>query len=184
MFKIGVFLWKLKNLTPECNKWPWEVSQKTLHGTVAWRAGTLAYPGRVYEQSVYSLWHMLNCLSYRKPCLILLHAICIPFPCSDISLNLCKSKLSNSPRYIFSCNVYSLSLYWYLSLNLSKSKLPTVHLLIVIKISCYYTQRTFTIALIFPHWMKIFRLICLILNLKVVSWLSLFLPNLGKHSFC
>ena len=30
--------------------------KKTLHGTVAWRAGTLqafsAYPGRVYDQSV------------------------------------------------------------------------------------------------------------------------------------
>ena len=26
---------------PECNKWPRDVSQETLHGTVAWRAGTL-----------------------------------------------------------------------------------------------------------------------------------------------
>ena len=41
MFKIGVFLLKLENLTPECNKWPLDVSQNILHGTVAWRAGTL-----------------------------------------------------------------------------------------------------------------------------------------------
>ena len=38
------------------NKWPLDGSQKTFHGTVAWRAGTLqaclAYPGRAYEQSV------------------------------------------------------------------------------------------------------------------------------------
>ena len=35
------YFFKVVKLNPECNKWPWDVSQKILHGTVAWRAWTL-----------------------------------------------------------------------------------------------------------------------------------------------
>ena len=35
------YFFKNVKLNPWMQQWPWDVSQKTLHGTVAWRAGTL-----------------------------------------------------------------------------------------------------------------------------------------------
>ena len=59
MFKFGVFLLKFYNLPLNATSGRDIVSQKTLQGTVARRAGTLqacsAYPGRVYDQSVQSV---------------------------------------------------------------------------------------------------------------------------------